>query len=187
VAVGRWASVLGVLIAIGTAYVCFDFDNILQELQVLVLFFIVPLFGTVTLGMLWKRTTPAAGFWGFLIGIAAAMGQWIWIHLLPGAAAGRWRFDMGAVYPPHVADITRYAEAGGFSQNTYMSFWALLVTVVAVVLISLVTSPKPDSELANLVMGLTPRTEIQGPWRQRPIFWAGVISVVLVAVNLYLW
>jgi len=187
VAIGRWASVLGVLVAIATAYVCFDFDNILQELQVLVLFFIVPLFGTVTLGMLWKRTTPAAGFWGFLIGILSAMGQWIWIHLLPGDSPGRWRFAMGEVYKPHVADITRYADAGGFSQNTYMSFWALVVTVAAVVAISLVTKPKSDDELKNLVMGLTPRVEVVGPWRQRPIFWAGVISVVLIAVNVYLW
>jgi SSS family solute:Na+ symporter len=137
--------------------------------------------------MMWKRITPAAGFWGFLIGILSAMGQWVWIHLLPAAEPGHWRFDMGNVYKPHVADITRYADAGGFSQNTYMSFWALLITVVAVVLISLVTTPKPDAELRNLVMGLTPRTEDPGPWRQRPIFWAGVLSLVLIGINLYLW
>ncbi|HTQ31217.1 MAG TPA: sodium/solute symporter, partial [Opitutaceae bacterium] len=41
VAIGRWASVIGVLVAIGTAYCCFWFGNILEELQVLVLFFIV--------------------------------------------------------------------------------------------------------------------------------------------------
>jgi len=29
---------------------------------VLVMFFIVPLFGVVILGMLWKRATPAGGF-----------------------------------------------------------------------------------------------------------------------------
>jgi SSS family solute:Na+ symporter len=187
VAIGRWASVIGVLIAIGTAYVCFNFDNILEELQVLVLFFIVPLFGTVILGMLWKRTTEAAGFWGFLIGILSAVGQWVWIHLGPADNAVHWRFDMGAVYKPHVAEITRYAESGGFSQNTYMSFWALAVTMVAVVLISLVTKPKTDAELKNLVMGLTPRAKVEGSWLQRPVFWAGVLSVVLIAINLYLW
>ena len=64
---------------------------------------------------------------------------------------------------------------------------AVIVTVVAVVLISLLTTPKPDAELRNLVMGLTPRTEVQGPWRQRPIFWAGVLALVLVGINLYLW
>lgn len=187
VAIGRLASVAGVFIAIATAYVCFKFDNILQELQVLVLFFIVPLFGTVILGMLWKRTTPAAGFWGFLVGIFAAMGQWIWIHLFPPSAGSGWAFDMGAVCRAHVAQITRYADAGGFSQNTYMSFWALLVTIVSVVLISLFTRPKPEPELANLVMGLTPRERVKGPLLQRPFFWAGVLLAVFLLVNLYLW
>jgi solute:Na+ symporter, SSS family len=187
VAIGRWASVIGVFVAIATAYVCFDFDNILEELQVLVLFFIVPLFGTVILGMLWKRTTPAAGFWGFLIGILSAVGQWIWIHLLPAANALHWRFDMSQVCKPHVADITFYADAGGYSQNSYMSCWALAVTLVAVVLISLATEPKPESELRNLVMGLTPRAEVRGPWLKSPVFWAGVVAAVLVAINLYFW
>jgi SSS family solute:Na+ symporter len=187
VAIGRWASLIGVLIAIGTAYVCFSFDNILEELQVLVLFFIVPLFGTVILGMLWRGATEAAGFWGFLIGICSAVGQWVWIHLLPAEAAGHWRFDMGHVYKPHVAEITRYADAGGFSQNTYMSFWALLVTMVAVVVISWGTRRKTDEELKNLVMGLTPRVPHEGSWLHRPIVWAGVLGVVFVAINLYLW
>ena len=65
---GRWASLLGVLISIGTAYLCFYFTNILDFLQVLIFFFIVPLFGVVILGMLWKRCTPAGGFWGFCSG-----------------------------------------------------------------------------------------------------------------------
>ena len=55
---GRWASLLGVLISIGTAYALFYFSNILEFLQVLIFFFIVPLFGVVILGMLWKRATP---------------------------------------------------------------------------------------------------------------------------------
>ncbi len=187
VAIGRWASVLGVLIAIGTAYVCFNFDNILQELQILVLFFIVPLFGTVILGMLWKRTTQAAGFWGFLIGILSAMAEWVWIHLLPADNALHWRFDMANVYKPHVADITRYADAGGLAQNTYLSFWALAVTLIAVVAISLFTKPKTDEELANLVIGLTPRVKDDGPLTRRPIFWAGVVALVLIAINLVFW
>ncbi|HVW22812.1 MAG TPA: sodium/solute symporter [Opitutaceae bacterium] len=187
VAVGRWASIVGVLIAVATAYLCFYFDNILQELQILVLFFIVPLFGTVILGMLWKRTSPAAGFWGFLIGILAAVGQWVWIHLLPGAGGSGWHFDLGNVYPAHVADLTGYAGSGGFAQNCYMSGWALLATVAAVTLISLVTPPKPEAELRNLVMGLTPREKVTGPLWRRPIFWAGVVAAVLVAINLCFW
>jgi SSS family solute:Na+ symporter len=137
--------------------------------------------------MLWKRTTQAAGFWGFLIGILSAMAEWVWIHLLPADNALHWRFDMANVYKPHVADITRYADAGGLAQNTYLSFWALAVTLIAVVAISLFTKPKTDEELANLVIGLTPRVKDDGPLTRRPIFWAGVVALVLIAINLVFW
>ena len=80
---GRWCSILGVLISIGTAYALFYFSNILEFLQVLVFFFIVPLFGTVILGMLWKRATPAGGFWGFLVAILFSMGMWVFVHTFP--------------------------------------------------------------------------------------------------------
>ncbi|HWQ92691.1 MAG TPA: sodium/solute symporter, partial [Clostridia bacterium] len=80
---GRWCSILGVLISIGTAYLCFAFSNILEYLQVLVLLFIVPLFGTVVMGMLWKRATPAAGFLGFLTAILASVTMWAYVHTFP--------------------------------------------------------------------------------------------------------
>jgi SSS family solute:Na+ symporter len=80
---GRWCSILGVLISIGTAYALFYFSNILEFLQVLIFFFIVPLFGTVILGMLWKRATPAGGFWGFLVAILFSMGMWVFVHTFP--------------------------------------------------------------------------------------------------------
>jgi hypothetical protein len=82
-AMGRWCSILGVLLSIGTAYALFFFSNILEFLQVLVFFFIVPLFGVVILGMLWKRATPAGGFWGFLAAIAVSMGMWGFVHWFP--------------------------------------------------------------------------------------------------------
>ena len=40
----------------------------MDYVQALFSFFIAPLFGTVLLGMLWKRATPAGGFWGLLRG-----------------------------------------------------------------------------------------------------------------------
>jgi hypothetical protein len=80
---GRWCSILGVLISIGTAYALFYFSNILEFLQVLVFFFIVPLFGTVILGMLWRRATPAGGFFGFVVAILVSIGMWAYVHTFP--------------------------------------------------------------------------------------------------------
>jgi len=82
-AMGRWCSILGVLISIAAAYALLWFSNILEFLQVLVFFFIVPLFGTVILGMLWKRATPAGGFWGFVTAIVASIGMWTYVHTFP--------------------------------------------------------------------------------------------------------
>jgi len=81
---GRWSSLLGVLISIGTAYALFWFTNIIAFLQVLVFFFIVPLFGVVLLGMLWKRCTPSGGFWGFLTAIVFSISMWLFVHSFPG-------------------------------------------------------------------------------------------------------
>jgi SSS family solute:Na+ symporter len=80
---GRWCSILGVLLSILTAYALFLFSNILEYLQVLVFFFIVPLFGAIIVGMLWKRATPAGGFWGFLCAILVSMGMWAYVHSFP--------------------------------------------------------------------------------------------------------
>jgi SSS family solute:Na+ symporter len=80
---GRWCSLIGVLISIATAYSLFFFSNILDFLQVLIFFFIVPLFGVVIVGMLWKRATPAGGFWGFLTSIVLSIVLWGYVHTFP--------------------------------------------------------------------------------------------------------
>ena len=92
---GRWCSILGVLISIGTAYALFWFSNILEFLQVLVFFFIVPLFGTVILGMLWKRATPAGGFWGFFAAILVSIGMWVFVHTFPEGYRPQPKVDPG--------------------------------------------------------------------------------------------
>ena len=77
--------VLGVLVSIGTAYLVMQFASIMDYVQALFSFFIAPLFGTVMLGMLWKRATPAGGFWGLLAGTLSSIGMWAWVKLDPHA------------------------------------------------------------------------------------------------------
>ena len=83
VAMGRWCSIIGVIIGIFTAYAAFLFGNILAYLQVLVIFFIVPLFGVVIMGMLWKQATRAGGFWGLLTGTLASIFMFLFVHWFP--------------------------------------------------------------------------------------------------------
>ncbi|NWG12829.1 MAG: sodium:solute symporter family protein [Acidobacteria bacterium] len=182
VSMGRWCSIVGVLAAIGTAYAAMLFSNILVYLQVLVMFFIVPLFGSVILGMLWKRASPAGGFWGFLTGILSSIGMFIYVHWFPG------RFDATQLNPDHVRHIALSPLAQDMAVNMFGGLWSLLICMTVTVGISLVTRPKPESELVNLVYGLT-RLPDEGPcpWHSRPITWAAVVGVALVAVNIIFW
>src|SRR3984893_19328528 len=82
---GRRRMVMRVLIRVGTAYLVMPFASIMDYVQALFSFFIAPLFGTVVLGMLWKRATGAGGFWGLLLGTISSIGMWTWVKLDPSA------------------------------------------------------------------------------------------------------
>jgi SSS family solute:Na+ symporter len=172
VSMGRWCSLLGVFVSIGTAYLVMNFSSIIVYAQVIFVFFIVPMFGTVILGMLWKRTTPAAGFWGLLAGILTSFALWLWVKLDPTALS-------------YVA-FSGYAK--DMSENMYRAMWSLIANVVVTVAVSLVTKPKPDHELKGLVYGMTDLpSDGAFPIFQRPITWAAAVAVAFVALNILFW
>ena len=63
-----------------------------------------------------------------------------------------------------------------------------MVCLAVPVGVSLFTKPKPDAELKNLVMGLTPLPD-EGPcpWYKHPKLWATLVGIVLVAINIIFW
>jgi Na+/proline symporter len=103
-------------------------------------FFIAPLFGTVILGMLWKRATSAGGFWGLLCGTLSSIGLWPWVKL-----------DHSALR--YVALST---NAKDMAENMYRALWSWIVCIVVTVLVSAVARPRAQSELVGLVYGVTP-------------------------------
>lgn len=169
VAMGRWCTIIGLLISIGTAYIVMHFGSIMDYVQALFSMFVAPLFGTVVLGMLWKRVTRAAGFWGLLAGVGSSASIFLMMKLDPA----RW---------VHVFALTPLAS--GLAQDMYQALWACLICVVVTVLVSLATKPKPDEQLAGLVYGQT-KIPPEGhlPWHKRPIVWAIIAFAVLVIVN----
>ena len=172
VTMGRWCTILGVLISIGTAYLVMRFGSIMDYVQALFSFFIAPLLGTVLLGMLWKRTTSAGGFWGLLAGTLSSVGMWAWVKIDPRALS-------------YVA-LSRNAK--DMAENMYRALWSWLVCVIVTVIISYLTKPKPESELVGLVYGYTDiPSEGAVPLYQRPVFWAVVVSAVFLALNIYFW
>jgi SSS family solute:Na+ symporter len=172
VRMGRWSTVLGVLISVGTAYLVMQFLSIMDYVQALFSFFIAPLFGTVILGMLWKRATAAGGFWGLFAGTASSIGMWAWVKVDPAA----------------LSYIALSNHAKDMAENMYRAMWSWIICVIVTVIVSLATPPKPETELKGLVYGVTeiPREE-HVSLLHRPAFWAVVVSVVLVIFNLLLW
>jgi solute:Na+ symporter, SSS family len=172
VRMGRWTTIVGVLISVGTAYLVMSFLSIMDYVQALFSFFIAPLFGTVVLGMLWKRATPKGGFWGLLAGTVSSVGMWAWVKVDPTAL----RY---VALSPNARDM---------AENMYRALWSWIVCVVVTVVVSLLTKPKPDSELVGLVYGVTPIPhEGDIPLWERPIFWGAIVFVVFVALNIWVW
>jgi SSS family solute:Na+ symporter len=60
--------------------------------------------------------------------------------------------------------------------------------VIVTVVVSLMTQPKPDSELTGLVYGLTPIPhEERVSIFHRPAFWAVIVGVVFVILQIIFW
>ncbi|MFZ1930833.1 MAG: sodium:solute symporter family protein [Candidatus Sulfotelmatobacter sp.] len=172
VSMGRWTTIIGVLISVGTAYLVMQFASIMDYVQALFSFFIAPLFGTVVLGMLWKRATSSGGFWGLLCGTLSSIGMWTWVKVDPSAL----RY---VALSPH---------AKGLAQDMYQALWSFITCVLVTVIVSLATKPIPDSQLTGLVYGLTDVPSVGNlPWYQKPIFWAGVVTIVFVLLNIIFW
>ena len=170
--VGRWCTILGVLVSIGTAYLVMQFLSIMDYVQALFSFFIAPLFGTVLLGMLWKRATPAGGFWGLLAGTLSSIGMWAWVKLDPSA----------------LRYVALSSQAKDMAENMYRGLWSWIVCVVVTVVVSGLTRPKPVEELAGLVYGCT-KLPSEGSLAlyQRPAFWACVVCAAFIILNIIFW
>jgi SSS family solute:Na+ symporter len=172
VSVGRWCTILGVLVSIGTAYLVMSFASIMDYVQALFSFFIAPLFGTVVLGMLWKRATNAGGFWGLLAGTLSSIGMWAWVKVDPTAL----RY---VALSPNARDM---------AENMYRALWSCLLCFVVTIVVSYMTKPRSDSELNGLVYGATAIPhEAEVPIYQRPLFWAVVVATVFVILNIIFW
>jgi solute:Na+ symporter, SSS family len=172
VAMGRWSTVIGMLVSIGTAYLVMNAASIMDYVQALFSFFIAPLFGTVILGMLWKRATHMGGFLGLLAGTVSSVGMFIWVQ----GDAGALRY------------IAMSANAKPMAENLYRALWSWIICVVVTVVVSLMTKPVPTAQLAGLVYGVTPIPDDGATtiW-QKPIFWAIIVIVVFFVLNLIFW
>ena len=172
VSMGRWCTIIGLFVSIGTAYVAMGFASIMDYVQALFSFFIAPLFATVLIGMLWKRATPLGGFLGLLAGTLTGIG--IFVSM---------RVDQSLV-----AFFALSPQAKGLAQDMYQALWSWLVCVFVTVGVSLATAPKPAAELVGLVYGVTPIPKEENvALLHKPLFWAGVALLLFIILQLTFW
>ena len=170
---GRIATVGGILLSIGAAYVAGAFNNIMDLLQLVFAFVNAPLFATFALGMFWKRTTGHGAFVGLLAGTLAAAihhGLALPTGAHPGAKGGY----LGVLhqYPTELA------------QAFWTAIFAWVTCFVVTIVVSLATRPRPPEELRGLVYSMTPRpTDRDLPWFKRPAVLAVAVLLLTVALN----
>src|SRR5579863_1940635 len=171
-AVGRWATVGGILLSIATAYAAINFNNIMDTLQLVFSFVNAPLFATFLLGMFWKRATGHGAFAGLISGTLTALlhhGLTLPIEAPPGIHGG-W-ITVVHHYPSDMA------------QNFWGAIFAFSTNFIITVIVSLFTKPRPEAELVGLVHSLTPK-----PPRAHDRWWKSPealgIAVLLGAVVL---
>ncbi|REK88530.1 Na+/galactose cotransporter [Streptomyces inhibens] len=161
---GRVVTAVGVLIGMGTAFIASSFSNIMNYLQTLFSFFNVPLFVVFIIGMFWKRTSAAAGFWGLLSGTVAAMVNYFWLY------------KQGIISIP--------SDQGA---NFVSSIVAFVVGALVMFVVTMVTKPKSTESLAGLVYGTRSPDMEELPakgddaWYRRPAL-LGWGAIVLAAV-----
>src|ERR1051326_7927230 len=173
VAMGRWCTLIGLVISIGTAYLVMSFASIMDYVQALFGFFIAPLFGTVILGMLWKRVSRSAGFLGLLAGTTSSVTMFALMRLDPD----RW---------VHIFALSPMAK--GLAQDMYQALWSCVTCVVVTVLVTMMTTPRPEAELVGLVYSLTEKAhEEHASMFQLPIFWGVMSLIVLVVLQIIFW
>jgi solute:Na+ symporter, SSS family len=165
---GRLVTIAGIFISVFTALIAKGYSNIMNYIQTLFSIFNAPLFATFIIAMFWKRATAWGGFFSLVAGTLAAY------------ATNR---------------LAAYNVIFHFGSPLSASFWqaiiAFIVDAVVMVLVSLVTKPKPAEELRGLVWGTTrdedPDATIDERdklWWRSPALLASIIIVLLIVLNI---
>ena len=172
VTVGRWATLLGVIVSIGTAYLVMSAAGIMDYVQALFSFFISPLLGVVLMGMFWKRATKEGGFWGLLIGTLTSIGLWAWVYINPAA----------------LRYVALSPDAKTMAEDMYRALWSVITSVLVTFVVSLFTKPKSLAELDGVVYGATKLPiEEPVPFYKNEWAWTALAIVLILGLNIYFW
>jgi len=160
--VGRIATVAGTAIACMSSFIVLYFNNLMDYMALISILFISPFFAIFLLGMLWKRPSASAGFYGMLGGLAAALAQYV-------------LYRVGVLH-----------FASPMAANLWSAVWGLGGGIIVMVTMTLLT-PAPDpASLTGLVydssIARVPETT-KSLWYQSTAFYAVVVVVIFIVLN----
>ena len=163
---GRIATVIGLVISIATAFIAKGNSNIMNYVQELFSIFNAPLFATFIIAMFWKRATWLGGALSMIAGSIAAEAT----HLL-------------------ISNKT-ISISSKIAATWWEAIAAFVVDALVLIIVSLLTKPKPDEEIKGLVWALRNRDQARDSvigddvWWRSPVVLAGIALVLLVILNI---
>jgi SSS family solute:Na+ symporter len=171
---GRFITVVGILLSIGCAYFARMYNNAMDVIQLVFGFVNAPLFATFLLGMFWARCTGTGAFLGLLGGI----GTSALVHGMTLAEGkGGW------------LGVSLYEFPSTMAQNFWLASFAFIACFAFTWGISMATRrTKTDGELTGLVYSLTPKiVDSTQSWIQRPAVLGTILLIGCVVLNVIFW
>lgn len=169
---GRAATLVGIVISVGTAYWAKSMPTIMDYMQAIFSWVNAPLFATMLLGMFVTWITPSAAFWGLLAGMGSSFIMFLGV-----------RFEWIAKSAITFSDV-----ASAMAANFWRAWWAWLICFVVTVAVSFFTKKKPEKELVGLVKGMTEEVDqTDVPLTKRPSFYAVISLIILIVLNILYW
>jgi SSS family solute:Na+ symporter len=90
--------------------------------------------------------------------------------------------------PAALARIALSPDAKPMAENVFRALWAFIFSAVVVIVISLLTQPRPVAELDGLVYGATVLpTEEPVPFYKNEAMWAILVVIIFAALNMIFW
>ncbi len=175
---GKYVTVVGILLSIACAYVASNYSNAMDIVQLVFGFVNAPLFATFLLGMFWRRTTSHGAFFGLLGGTTVSA-------LFHGCtiAAG----DPPGIKGAWLAQLQTFPSE--MAQNFWLASFAFAACLSLTILISLATRrTKSDEELKGLVYALTEKVRAADQaWYATPAFLGIILLAACVVLNFIFW
>jgi SSS family solute:Na+ symporter len=152
--------VWGTLFSCLSAYIALNFDNLMDYMQLIGALSIAPFFIVFLLGMFWKRVSATAGFCGIVTGMLATFSEYILYRV----------------------GILHFKTP--MASNVWTSVWAFCGGLSGILIATVLTTPPDPEKLKGLTYDSAARIEKSGPWYTTPEFYAVLVLVAYVILNI---